>query len=561
MIHLNPFAIANLIIAITYFPLFILIAIKGKTRIARVYSLHILAICLWGIGAFLGGINQNQAISINLWKFAYSAVIFIPIFFLHSVLILTKRNSRFLITLIYIQAIYFLWEAQSGGMFSSVRLVFNSFYYVNGKIIYLYSFISWVVTVSFAHLLLIQYYKTSYPGQKEQIASLILAIIGFLGGAMNFLPGFNINIYPHGNLLVPIHSIIVTYAILKHQLLDIIVVIKKSLIYSILITSITVTYLILVILSERLLQGTIGYQSLLVSVGIAFLIGLVFSPLRNKIQYFVDKYFFKGTQAQIAEENERLRQEVAQAEKLKTVATLASGMAHEIKNPLTAIKTFVEYLPERKDNPEFLDKFTRIVGAEVDRIDGLVHQLLEFAKPSPLALKETNIHQLIDETLSLLNNQLVQHKIDLIRDYNADRDQTLNIDPNQIRQALLNIFLNAIEAMKYGGTLRVQTEDYRLKTKDQSSQKSLVSGLQSGVHKGFLKITISDTGSGIHPKDLPHVFDPFFSKKDHGTGLGLAITHGIIQEHGGKIKVESELGKGTEAILELPIIGSEENKG
>ena len=106
------------------------------------------------------------------------------------------------------------------------------------------------------------------------------------------------------------------------------------------------------------------------------------------------------------------------------------------------------------------------------------------------------------------------------------------IDPKQIKQALLNIFLNAIEAMPNSGTL---TMDSRFRGNDK-----------------FI-ITISDTGGGINPKDLPHIFDPFFSKKDHGTGLGLSITHEIIQNHNGRILAESELGKGTAFKIELPL--------
>ena len=188
----------------------------------------------------------------------------------------------------------------------------------------------------------------------------------------------------------------------------------------------------------------------------ATFIALIFIPLRNFIQNFIEKNLFRGSYMQIAEENQLLRQEIIQSERLKSIAVLASGMAHEIKNPLTPIKTFSEQLPSRLDDKEFLLKFSRIINKEVDRIDSLVQELLNFAKPSPPQLKQVNIHQLIEQTLDLLNNEIIRHKINLNTSF-ENKNILINIDPKQIKQALLNIFLNAIEAMPNGGTLTINT--------------------------------------------------------------------------------------------------------
>jgi two-component system sensor histidine kinase HydH len=235
---------------------------------------------------------------------------------------------------------------------------------------------------------------------------------------------------------------------------------------------------------------------------------------------------------EMAQQNEQLRREVTQSERMKSIAILASGMAHEIKNPLTPIKTFSEQLPSRLDDKEFLLKFSKIINKEVDRIDALVQQLLNFAKPSPPQLIETNIQELIEQTLNLLNNEIIRHKINLSTSF-ENKNTLIYIDPQQIKQALLNIFLNAIDAMPKGGTLGVIA-------RSEATKQSLI-------------IEITDTGCGIAPKDLPHIFDPFFTKKDHGTGLGLSITHEIIRNHNGRILAESVLGKGTTFRIELPI--------
>jgi len=241
----------------------------------------------------------------------------------------------------------------------------------------------------------------------------------------------------------------------------------------------------------------------------------------------------------------RIKQEVTQTAKLKIVATLASGIAHEIKNPLTAIKTFTEFLPQKLDDKQFLEKFSHLVGQEVERIDRLVHQLLEFAKPRPLTLICVNVDELVEDTLNLLSNRFLKQKINVEKEFFKEQDGTLYVDPNQFRQALLNIFLNAIEAMPNGGTLRVSAKFNNISNVSQN--------------RSYFHVVIEDTGYGIDPQDLPHIFDPFFSKKDGGTGLGLSITHGIIKEHGGKIRAESQIGVGTKFIIELPLREEEES--
>jgi signal transduction histidine kinase len=302
-----------------------------------------------------------------------------------------------------------------------------------------------------------------------------------------------------------------------------------------LVTTMTLIFFIFVLISEHLFHQVVHYQNVTTSIIMASLIALVFSPLKNKIQDWVDRAFFKATPMEMSEQNEQLRREVTQSERMKSIAILASGMAHEIKNPLTPIKTFSEQLPSRLDDKEFLLKFSRIINKEVDRIDNLVQELLNFAKPSPPQLKQVNIHQLIEQTLELLNNEIIRYKINLNTLF-ENKNVFINIDPNQIKQALLNLFLNAIEAMPNGGTLTINTN---VITRSEATKQSLI-------------IEISDTGYGIDPKDLPYIFDPFFSKKDHGTGLGLSITHEIIKNHNGRIFAESELGKGTTFRIELP---------
>ncbi len=162
----------------------------------------------------------------------------------------------------------------------------------------------------------------------------------------------------------------------------------------------------------------------------------------------------------------------------------------------------------------------------------MIHQLLDYGKPAPLSIKETDIHKLVNDTIDILNSKFIDQKIGVDKHFLVDQDLRIPVDPNQLRQALLNIFLNALEAMPIGGQLKIET--------NQSS-------------KDF-EITVSDTGSGISKEDLPQIFDPFFSKKDHGTGLGLSITQSLIENHNGTIEVKSAIGSGAEFKIKLPLV-------
>jgi len=528
--RLNPFAISGLLIVITYTPFFLLIIRNGKTALTRIYSFFILSVLLWGVACFLIGANKDYNSAILIWRASYVPAIFTSVFFCHSVFLATEKSDKRIIHAIYSQGIIFALLSISGKMFSNVTFMFDSFYYHKGNIFFLLSFIFWLLIVSIAYYWIISYYYRYHFRQKAEFLALALSLLGFSGGITNFLPGLGINIFPYGNFLIIVPPFIVSYIILRHQVLDIVVVFRKSVVYSILLAIITLSYLAMVILSERLLQGIIGYQSILISVSVSFSIGLAFFPLKNKIQHLVDNFFFHGTHEEIVEENERLRQEIERTEKLKSVSILASGIAHEIKNPLTAIKTFTEYLPQKLNDKEFLSNFSRIVGREVERIDDLVHELLEFAKPSPLNLQEVKIVDLLDNTLGFLNSSFIKNHITVVKDYDPSMDICVKADTNRLRQVFLNILLNSIDAMNKGGRLSV----------------SII------VANERIRLSIEDNGVGIDKKDLKYIFDPFYTKKDHGVGLGLSITQRIIHDHGGKIFVESISGKGTKFILELP---------
>jgi len=243
----------------------------------------------------------------------------------------------------------------------------------------------------------------------------------------------------------------------------------------------------------------------------------------------------------------QLELQIRRSDRLASLGTLSAGMAHEIKNPLVSIKTFAQLLPERYQDSDFRETFSNLIGHEIDRIDSLVNQLLRFARPAKPILKPMHVHGVLEKSLTLISHRLYQKEIKLTRFWKANID-TIRADADQLEQVFLNFFLNAIDAMKNGGELTVGTE---IRT-DERWVSALTQS--NGETHEVLRVTIRDSGEGIRSEDIAHVFDPFFTTKDYGTGLGLSVVHGIIQEHGGQIEVESELKKGTAFHILLPLV-------
>ena len=229
-----------------------------------------------------------------------------------------------------------------------------------------------------------------------------------------------------------------------------------------------------------------------------------------------------------------LENEKRTAERLASFGALVSGIAHEIKNPLVAIKTFAELLPERFSDTDFRDDFSKVVKTEIDRIDGLVGRLRGLAAPGLGTGTATDIREPISETLSLLRGQLEQMQITVQRNLGSSQ-ALVTIDPAQAKQLFLNLFLNAIEAMTPGGNLTVSV--VRLQRQGQP----------------WIQVAVGDTGPGIPDAIRSKIFEPFFTTKPRGSGLGLAICRSITDAHRGTIRAETAVpGGGTTILLEFP---------
>jgi len=245
----------------------------------------------------------------------------------------------------------------------------------------------------------------------------------------------------------------------------------------------------------------------------------------------------------------KLELQVRRTDRLASLGTVAAGMAHEIKNPLVTIKTFTQLLPERYEDSDFRETFSSLIGQEVKRIDSIVNQLLKFSRPATPKLEPTHLHEVLDNSLKLVSQQLRQKNIQLNKTYRTDQD-LVNADADQLNQAFINFLLNAIEAMDGAGQITVTAEE-------SIGNTHLEDRWEENQENDHIRVCIQDTGKGIEESAVSHIFDPFFTTKSHGTGLGLSVAHGIIQDHGGSIDVESEVFKGTTFYLYFPLIKQE----
>lgn len=241
-----------------------------------------------------------------------------------------------------------------------------------------------------------------------------------------------------------------------------------------------------------------------------------------------------------------LEANIMRAERLSSIGTLAAGMAHEIKNPLVSIKTFTQLLLSRYQDEDFRTTFSEVIPQEVERIDGIVTRLLDFARPKPVDFSGQDLQKIIRDVLSLIENQTRSSRIRVRTAFPRD-PLIVNGDEQQLHQLFLNLFLNAIEAMegRADSTLTIAARIDRMHTRN--------TGPSTRIMVGCVKIMVEDNGEGISDENMAHLFTPFFTTKTEGSGLGLSVVHGIIQEHGGDINVESTPGEGTTFSLTLPM--------
>jgi two-component system sensor histidine kinase HydH len=225
----------------------------------------------------------------------------------------------------------------------------------------------------------------------------------------------------------------------------------------------------------------------------------------------------------------QMENEVARSRHLNSIGSLAAGVAHEIRNPLSSIKGFAVYFKERLSGNKEDEQTADVMIAETERLNRVISQLIEFARPLELKKEKVQFAELVQHTIKLIAADAQKNKISVEIDAVANLPE-LEVDPDKIKQVLLNVFLNSLAALKESGKMIIE--------------------LSPGTDN--LTVIISDNGTGIEKMDLPKIYDPYFTSKPAGTGLGLAVVQKIMEAHGGKIDVKSTIGEGTKVFLYFP---------
>ena len=243
---------------------------------------------------------------------------------------------------------------------------------------------------------------------------------------------------------------------------------------------------------------------------------------------------------QMTRDLKQSRDKLLQAERLATAGKMSASFAHEIRNPLSSMRMLAQMLMQKPEMAvEKHQQSLRYILEEIERIDVIVKGLMDFARPTALNLVKQPIAPVLQAVLALMEANLSHHQIELMLDVSPETPE-IEFDSDKLKQAFMNVVLNAMEAMPEGGVLKVST------IIDENNS---------------VGIKVADTGVGIPDEDLAHLFEPFFTRKTKGTGLGLANVKRIFEEHGGRVEIESVLGEGTTVLMALPMTISGLSKG
>ena len=620
-----------------------------------------------------------------MMKLGYTGIIFIPISFVHFMLNFSKYKYKETA----IRAIYSI-----GALFVAILWLTNALidgYYSNKfgeypKASFLHPIFLAIVflTVSFGLYQLIRaLIKIKDATEKKQAQLILTAAIFYVFASTDFLVNYGVEFYPPGYIFIITSLSILLYALFRYNLMDISIIVRKGLFYSMFLGLISGAYLASVYLFSYLIKNVSEAFSFVFSSILIIILAIIFQPLRDKVQDVIDKVFFRGkydyqktikelslasrsiadldelldqvltsivnvihiknasvyildkrggkyfarrtlginakkaipdndqiirplqlkkeaiiydgslkdnedierfmketkaaiifpiitkdelvgflclgeklsgevysdedidllstlcNQIGVSIENAMLyedaleaQKKLYQADKLATVGALAAGLAHEIKNPIAAIKGFSQVIDKAvidKDS-EAIKDFQEVVPRQLDRINEIVEKLLTLSKPPKMEKKQVDVNLLIADIVRLVEKQAMKQHVEIVKCF-GELPQTL-ADPEQLTQAFLNLILNAIQSMPDGGQVEIRTRI-------------------AGPDK--IELEFIDNGAGIPKEKLPKIFDPFFTTKTGGSGLGLSVTRQIVIGHHGTIDVESETGKGTKFKLAIPV--------
>ncbi len=692
---MNTYAIFPLTAAIlTLFLIIFVLSQGGKKKLNLSFAFVIFCNMVWNVGYYLLYVAPSRDFALFSRHINFFGTVFTPPTFLYLIMVLTGQVTKLTknVCLTAFAASFILFILNFKGFITNDVTRYYWGYLPTASKTGVFFALMFIVYISYAFALLFKAMRKSVGVRHNQLKYVFYgAIVGFGGGVTNFLPiHAGIKIYPMGNGIVLLWLGIVAYAIYKHHLMDISIVIKKGAVYAYLSFLVFVPCMFIIILAQKFFFGHTNAFFSFLAFCTVLLASLVILKLKPEIEEYIEKRLFKGkfeykkaltelseliisfldekelfkktgniltkdlgtekvsffmldrekraytlrayqhlqnpkfkeiphqdplfnwleekgkvvvkevmdqsmddphiksivekmesmesevcipliardkligiinlghkrsgdmyshedldllthfaNQASVALENARLYQEMQRTQmlmrrtdRLASLGSLTANLAHEIRNPLVTIKTFLDLFPQRYRDKEFRGDFLKLTSSELDRISTLVTELLSFARPAKPNVKRGDVNQVLKDVIHLVTVEA--NKRGIVIHTNLQEIRQAMLDTDQMKQVFLNIFLNAFEAISAHGKVSVTSRDIQ----------------KNGM--AYVQVEITDNGKGIPKKIAEQIFDPFFTTKEKGNGLGLSITHQIVEEHHGTIEVESRAKKGTTFVVNIP---------
>ena len=330
-----------------------------KTVVNQLWSAWCFSVAFWAFFYFLWLIQNDSVLAEFYVRTLMIGASFIPSIFTHFVTCWLQQSvKRRWLVINYGISLFFALNVYSPLFITSVEnhLVFPH-WPIAGILLHLQLF-HFVLNVIYAHSLMIIALRKATDIPKRQIRYVLIGTsIAYLGGLTNYFLWYRIPIPPFLNPLVSVYVISVSYAIIRYRLLDITLIFRRTLVYTILISTISVVYLLTVLVTEKWFQAFLGYRSIAGTLVAAVLIAFAFQPFKQWLESWLDRHFFKHSHRELLRQNEQLQHQLRHSEKLAVIGQFAAAMVHEIRNPLAAIKTFADHFPQRKSDPVFLNQF------------------------------------------------------------------------------------------------------------------------------------------------------------------------------------------------------------
>ncbi|HDH49935.1 MAG TPA: hypothetical protein ENH04_00870, partial [Nitrospirae bacterium] len=291
---MSMFAISGLICGVSCIVLAGITKFFGRTKIHQVLGLFNLSVAIWGFGSFMAGIASTEESAIYGWRVAQVGGTFIAVFFYHIVCIFCELKRKVPLTIIYIWGLFFLpFTVYTNILFDKTRFIYDV-HYNDATPLYAFLVVSWLFIVCLSFFEVVRYLPKTKGIKRTQTIYIITGfLVGFLGGASTLIPMFGVNLPPLGNFTIPIYCLISTYAILRYRLMDINLVLRKSMVYSLSAGILTSLFVVIIITMTKFFSDLAGVRSYTILAIASLIIAILFNPLRNKIQRLVDKRFYK----------------------------------------------------------------------------------------------------------------------------------------------------------------------------------------------------------------------------------------------------------------------------